>query len=93
MKKMYRGYSIFYHSADGWHAFAYRPRETEAYGKTVRASVAEGAGVLLKRAQAGIDADLDKKTRTRRRADRQPDRKRNPAHDTGFLLRADEVIE
>ena len=62
MKKMYRGYLIFYHSADGWHAFAYRPQETEAYGKPVRASVAEGARVLLKRAQARIDADLDKKT-------------------------------
>ena len=60
MKEMYCGYSIFYYSADGWHAFAYRPGETTAYGRTVRASAAEGAEVLLKRVQAGIDAELIK---------------------------------
>ena len=61
MKHLYRGYSILYYPSDNWLAFLYPPESTDAMDEIVRATRSEGKEVLLNRAHARIDAELDGK--------------------------------
>jgi hypothetical protein len=59
MKHHYRGFPVLYYPSDNWLAFLYPPESTDAMSEIVRATRAEGEEVLLNRARARIDAELD----------------------------------